>query len=692
MLLFAPAAFAQGQPGSKKAEGPVISLGGGIAQTTSTYLKDSAFFGNGPRLTGNVFIPVFKPAPALSLGLDVAGSYTWLKADNSLSFVQKNYRLTEGAISPSAPEGVKNSRAFSFSAGPQLQWSAGRFFISPGIRLGYTNVSRGGFSIGDSITPSSAFDRKRYITFFSVDETAAGGLTVAPQLKAGLRIGRHLSLWAGAEYVSGPAITTTSTYWQPLGEPVDGAYNYGQYVEGKAITRSVESKLSSFGLQGGIAFHLPGGKTRDGGVEKPLLQSTEQQPVPSQQKDPQRKQTATAPVILSPDRHMTASLHNGHLFFHYIPSDFPQSGMKLIIWKIQEGRRIKVLEDTWLNGWNGAVKGEQLKADKSGVSRYEAQLTAFYHPAAGIKSTNKSIFLAASVPVYENNGNSNIAAFNIQNNCTVDHAFSLDSTKCIGGDTIRVYGHANILPNSAGVTSAIITFDPVFLETTTNTQVTPVNIQPANPFTVTTNSTSFSFDVVGDMCNKQLRVFYDFSYQCPTLSVPAHIPCADTISLPCCICTYCDDPANMNIVTGAQSFTLVNTGEAAISQQFTVTPKNITKVTAQIVYIGESNIDPACRDCAKDESAVYHFTGSNQAQWNGGGQINGAPSPAKIIQWDCNNQGDLALNMHIALPGLAQLDCCRRDIRICIRYTFTDKDCKTCERLVCYEGTQIPKH
>lgn len=692
MLLLGHCAFAQLLPGNKKAEGLIISLGGGIAQAQSSYLKDSAFFGNGPQLQGHISIPLFRPAPSLSLGLNVMGSYAQLNADKGVPFVQRHYRLSEGPIHPSTQGSVKNGRVLSFSAGPQLQWNIGRLSLSPGINLGYTNLSREGLSIGDSISPSNTFDRKQYITFYAVDAVKSGGISVIPQLKASVRISNSLSLWTSAAYTSGPTVTINSSYWQPLGEPVEGAYNYGQYVEGKAVTRSVASTLSSLALQGGISFHLPGKKVQPG--RKAQTQRSEQpaaQQAAQQQKDPQRKQRASAPTILSPDQHMTASLRNGHLFFHYLPSDFPQSKMKLIIWKIQEGRRTKIFEDTYTHGWNGAVKEEHLQIEKSGISRYEAQLTASYHPAAGIKTSDKAIFLSASVPVYDNNGNSNIAAFNIQNNCTVDHAFSLDSTRCIGGDTIRVYGHASILPNNAGVTSATITFDPVFTETTTNTTITPVNMQPGNSFTVTQNGTSFSFDVVGDMCDKQLRVFYDFSYQCPTLNVPAHIPCADTVSLPCCICNYCDDPKNMHIVTGASSLQLVNTGEVAINQQFSITPKNITKVTAQIVYISESNIDPACMDCAKDESAVYHFTGSNQAQWNGGSQINGSPVPAKIIQWSSNNQGNLALNMHIALPGLAQLDCCQRDIRICIRYTFTDRDCKTCEQLVCYQGTQTPK-
>jgi hypothetical protein len=284
----------------------------------------------------------------------------------------------------------------------------------------------------------------------------------------------------------------------------------------------------------------------------------------------------------------------------------------------------------------------------------------------------------------------------MQNNCTVDHTFLLDSTRCLNGDTIRVWGHAQILPNGAGVNTGTLTFDPTFLETTGNTAITPVHLQPGNVFTVNLSTpTTFSFDIVGDMCNKQLRVFYDFSYQCPTLNVPAHIPCADTISLPCCICTYCDDPRNMNIVEGAQSVSQLNTSAMQVQQQFTVSPKNIMKVTAQIVYMAETAIDSACRTCAAHEQAVYHFGGTNQAQWNSGGAINATATnsthayPSKVISWSCNNQGNLALSMQMGLPGLAQLDCCSRELRICIRYSFTDKDCKTCERLVCYSIKQL---
>ena len=669
--------------------GTVFSLGGGISQPQGNYAKDSTFIGNGWQLQGDVFIPLLK-----SIGINGAVNYAQQQGKQSLSFVQQQYQLTNGMIAPSV-SGSNALQTFSVTAGPQLQWKLGGLTIAPGVNAGYMSLSRNGFTVSDSLSEVNAPVRKRNIDFVSTDAVKASGLAVIPRLKLGYALTEQLSLWAGIQYTLGPSVSTTSRFWQPLGEAKEGKYSYAQYAEGRSVTSTSENAYEALNMQAGLSFTMP--RKKAAAVKEAMMPATITQAAqPEKQQDTTgQRQRASAPVILTPDHHIAASLHKGNLHFNYIPSDYPQSKMKLVIWKIKAGRREKVFEQQYPAGWNGVVAGNRLQIDSSAATTYEAQLTASYQPGAKGIGSNRAQFAAGGIPVYENNGNSNVAAFNMQSNCTVDHSFMLDSTRCISGDTIRIWGHAQILPNSAGVSTGTLTFDPSFLEITGNTTVTPVNMQPGNAITVNLSSpVTFSFDVTGEMCNKKLRVFYDFSYQCPSLNVPAHIPCADTISLPCCICSYCDDPRNMNIVQGAQSMSQTAGGLLQIQQQFTVSPKNITKVTAQIVYISDSVTDAACRSCTENEPVVYHFSGVNQAQWNGGGAIAANANnsshlfPSKLISWASNNQGHLSLNMQLGLPALAALECCSRQVRICIRYSFTDRDCKVCERLVCYEWKQ----
>lgn len=704
ILLFSCCAYAQYPPQAGTAATPgrfIISAGGGTTLQQQAYLKDSAFMGNGPSISGDIFASLWQWQYArnnVSLGLSLGGDYA-MQQTGSIDFVKDHYRLSGGTISPTSPEGEQKGRVLAITLAPRLYWRTGGFFVAPALQVGYLSLQRNGFSVIDSL--EDAGGRKRAISFYTADKISASGLTLSPQLKVGYQVSKTIALWTSAQYITGPGITTHNTYWKPYGDPVDGTYTFGQYVEGKPATRTTEAKYSAMSLQGGLSVSL-GGKQRT----SPALPKESYSEIPATENTITKKDTssrekkrASAPRILSPNFNTVAGTKDGFLQFHYVPSDFPYSKTRVVIWKLNGSRREKVFDNTYTTPWNGTVNEKYLKADKNDTSVYEAQLTASYHPVVPGKTggNNTLLFSKSTVPVYDNNGESNIARFTMQNNCTVDHTFVLDSTQCLEDDKIRVYGHVAILPNSAGVTSGTISFTAPFLETTSNTQVTPSGFQPGASFTVTQANTSFSFEMDGDMCNKQLRVFYNFSYQCPSLNTPAVIPCADTIALPCCLCTYCDDPQNMNITEGAQTVNQLNAETMAITQQFNISPKNIIGVKAQIVYISESSIDDACRTCAKDESSVYHFTGSNTAQWNGGNTIQGVAQngntsfPSRIIGWSSNTQGNLALNMQVGLPGLSQLECCSRSIRICIRYSFTDKDCKTCERLVCYEGVQLPK-
>ncbi|BAV05786.1 hypothetical protein SAMN05421788_10872 [Filimonas lacunae] len=668
----------------------------GAWQTANKQLNNSAFLDKGWQLGGELTVPLFK-----HLDIALQGSYSGLSSGTATDFVRSQYQLQNGTIQATAPGGLDGGHLYSFTAGPQLRWNIGRLSIAPGISAGYMQLTRKGNSLSDSLSLNGS-DRKQQVTFLTTDALQANGLVVVPRLQLGVALTQLLSIQAGISYMAGPTINSNSEVLQPYGEARNNQYTAGQYLEGKAVSRNISTAFTAWNLQTGIAFSLPGNKAN---ALKPIPENgfaparltTPSASTPSSRTDSSQSSIkATAPVIVTPNGNITASLHQQNLYIHYIPSSFPQSSYRLVIWRIRDGRRTAVVQQEYGPHWNGIVAGKLLQVDSTGLSLYEAQLTAYYKPGvAGAKAgSNLLQFTASTVPVYENNGQSNMAQFNIQNNCTVDHLFQLDSTRCLGGDTIRVFGHAQILPNAAGVTSGVLTFDPTFIETTTSTSVTPINLQPGSAVNVTTTSpTSFSFDVTGDMCNKQLRVFYDFSYQCPTLNVPAHIPCADTISLPCCICTYCDDPQNMNITEGTKNVTQ-NSGNIQVQQQFSITPHNITAVTAQLVYIEESDIDPACRNCAANEAVVYHFTGNQQAQWNGGSAITATAGnsthtfPAKLIRWTSNNQGNLQLQMQLGLPGLASLECCTRKIRCCIRYTFTNRDCKTCERLVCYSILQ----
>ena len=159
-------------------------------------------------------------------------------------------------------------------------------------------------------------------------------------------------------------------------------------------------------------------------------------------------------------------------------------------------------------------------------------------------------------------------------------------------------------------------------------------------------------------------------------------------------CTGCDNnPPSSDCCS--DSIKLVNNTVAVtagdivtIAQQFAISPVNIKKVTAEIISVAEEPIDTACMKCNGKESWAYQFISHNTASWNSGTALNASPVtggsyyPARRVEWNCNQQGNLQLNFKISLPGTATG--CVRKGKICVRYSFTDSNCKTCERIVCY--------
>ncbi len=127
-----------------------------------------------------------------------------------------------------------------------------------------------------------------------------------------------------------------------------------------------------------------------------------------------------------------------------------------------------------------------------------------------------------------------------------------------------------------------------------------------------------------------------------------------------------------------------------IQQNFNFSPKNITNVVAEIVYVEEENMDPNCMDCTKYVNSPFHFISKNTATWGSAAPHNASPSnstakyPSKIIKWATNKQGNVKFDFNIGLPGTIAGSTCKHKGKICIRYLFTDADCKVCEKMICY--------
>lgn len=147
----------------------------------------------------------------------------------------------------------------------------------------------------------------------------------------------------------------------------------------------------------------------------------------------------------------------------------------------------------------------------------------------------------------------------------------------------------------------------------------------------------------------------------------------------------------LKIVDNGKSIAIAPANIAAIDQKFNITPLNVKYLSAEIVAVKETTTGANCSQCGENENWTYQFISPNTASWNGGTAWIGSPVnatnyfPAKRVEWHCLQQGDLQLKFAIALPE--KQNGCARQVSVCIRYRFTDENCVTCEKLICYDIT-----
>ena len=189
---------------------------------------------------------------------------------------------------------------------------------------------------------------------------------------------------------------------------------------------------------------------------------------------------------------------------------------------------------------------------------------------------------------------------------------------------------------------------------------------------------SIAFNIEGSLISKDLVCDKNFEIKIDKLPE-------------CIVCDYCLDPKNSEIKIGAKTVITTPLNIMTIAQNFTISPKNIKKITAEIISFEEDAVATSCMKCVAKENWVGNFIGTNTESWNSGTPMNASPVnsdgyyPAKMVEWNCNKQGNLSLNFKIALPGF-ETGCTRKG-KVGIRYSFTDVDCITCEKIIYYNYT-----
>ncbi|MDB5012439.1 MAG: hypothetical protein JWQ25_641 [Daejeonella sp.] len=171
---------------------------------------------------------------------------------------------------------------------------------------------------------------------------------------------------------------------------------------------------------------------------------------------------------------------------------------------------------------------------------------------------------------------------------------------------------------------------------------------------------------------------------------------------PQCPCTYCTE--DMIKFNGPTQFT-DNTTFLTVSQNVSVSVP-VKQFKAEIIAfsIRPQNNNDQCLVCNKKDANWGNFTSGTLAS-TFPGMVNGAfPSlpccggnSHHTIGWWINTPPPYSVNitnknlkLNISLPPRSTLSCCPYIVNFCVRYTFTDAECRSCSIIKCYSYTLQP--
>lgn len=219
----------------------------------------------------------------------------------------------------------------------------------------------------------------------------------------------------------------------------------------------------------------------------------------------------------------------------------------------------------------------------------------------------------------------------------------------------------------------------------------------ANPINAG-NQISISFEA-HSTSTTLLSFFVDGTIPLGATFCDKHIQ-VDIDQLPSCICNPCKNKTTtFGNIAATPVVTYQNNGSVSVSSTVTHTPEKVIRVSAQIVDV-ERLGENGCLRCTKESGEFGNFTGGSLNS-NAGNIINGSRGYGKQIQWQTNSPtliNNFSYDLQMMFPPLTEVSCCKDSLRICIRWSFADEKCITCDTLICsvitreYKKTSGPIH
>ncbi|MBL7701749.1 MAG: hypothetical protein JNM14_05835 [Ferruginibacter sp.] len=162
-----------------------------------------------------------------------------------------------------------------------------------------------------------------------------------------------------------------------------------------------------------------------------------------------------------------------------------------------------------------------------------------------------------------------------------------------------------------------------------------------------------------------------------------------TFDVPPCSCNICESvKLNFGQETKAQQNNYVTIQQPLST---VLMPGNsmlpIKSISAEIVYFDIIKSDSNCYKCEKDSRNFGKFSTVTLA--NNSFSSTGTLPGGEVIFNTNNPQALTNTNMNFTVTAPDLLKCCTDKINVCIWYTITTADCKTCNAYRCYEISRI---
>lgn len=251
VLIFLTSTIAKSQTVKKNIR-PMSYLGTGLI-IPSTGMNKNAMVKSGVQFRFGHFQPLMKEKPLklsgfYSVGIEVRFDYSKFRKDHFAPWEMGQIKYDNGTanpvtITPQLVTAKKKPDAFEYLIGPSLMLSWKRMFIQPHFLLGYASAAQEPFVFRDSIRSATTPSENKNIILYSSTHETNNGFVFVPGIKAGRMITSHLGFFIAADYSFGPELAFTDQQFRPVGNPVNGVYDFQQLKNGTTVSVDRKSRF-----------------------------------------------------------------------------------------------------------------------------------------------------------------------------------------------------------------------------------------------------------------------------------------------------------------------------------------------------------------------------------------------------------------------------------------------------------------